>query len=74
MINLLVLSFSRCAEFLLATKIGGAMAIHKKMGEKNGGSWGPVATSIRLAFAVWSGKREILFTEILCLQLQFLFF
>ena len=40
--------FARCAQFLLATKIGGATAIQKYWLKKAVRSWGPVATSIRL--------------------------
>ena len=36
------------AQFLLATKIGGTTAIQKVWVKKAVGSWGPVATSIRL--------------------------
>ena len=44
--------FARCAQFLLATKTGGATAIQKLWVKWIVGSWGPVATSIVLVPSV----------------------
>ena len=53
--------FARCAQILLATKIGGATAVQNLWVKWTVGSWGPVGTSIVLVLV--SNKKSNKYKE-----------